>query len=146
MVFWEVFISIVPRLKREGLYTAQQVTGEVQKLYQELKGWEQSFWKKMGRDWGMEGGRSYGRDKNRRVGCSQETSELGLQTRSSPDFHQQIIVTGQVQKQGSSHGDLELCLWVICRERLTKGCRGNGSTSESRQGWRPISSVSIIST
>lgn len=55
MVFWEVFISIVPRLKREGLYTAQQVTGEVQKLYQELKGWEQSFWKKMGRDWGTEG-------------------------------------------------------------------------------------------
>lgn len=120
MVFWEVFISIVPRLKREGLYTAQQVTGEVQKLYQELKGWEQSFQKKMGRDWGMEGGRSYGRG-NRRVGCSQETSELGLQPRSSPDFHQQIIVTGQVQKQGSSQGDLELCLWVICRERLAKG-------------------------
>lgn len=120
MVFWEVFISIVPRLKREGLYTAQQVTGEVQKLYQELKGWEQSFWKKMGRDWGTEGGRSYGRG-NRRVGYSQETSELGLQPRSSPDFHQQIIVTGQVQKQGSSQGDLELCLWVICRERLAKG-------------------------
>lgn len=55
MVFWEVFISIVPRLKGKGLYTAQQVTGEVQKLYQELKSWEQSLWKEMDRDSGRVG-------------------------------------------------------------------------------------------
>lgn len=57
MAFWEVFISIVPRLKGKGLYTAQQVTGEVQKLYQELKGWEQSSFE---REWVEPGG---GREK-----------------------------------------------------------------------------------